>query len=78
MQTLNLTMLTGVQYGGVSCSKLYISFLLAAPVAAGVIISQTAQVYQPPIISQPAVMVSSIHHCTKMAVVQASPDQCVL
>ena len=46
--------------------------------AAGVIISQTAQVYQPPIISQPPVMVSSIRHCTEMAVVQASPDQCLL
>ena len=70
MQTvcLNLTMMTVVQYGGDGCrKKLFISFLLAAPVSAGVIISQTAQVYQPQIISQPAVMVRPnrwCSHCT--------------
>jgi len=41
----------------VSCgNQIRISFLLAAPVAAGVVISQTAQVYQPHIIGQPAVI----------------------
>ncbi|KAG7280597.1 hypothetical protein CRUP_028323 [Coryphaenoides rupestris] len=34
----------------------------AAPVAAGVVISQTAQVYQPHIIGQPAVMATKVNH----------------
>ncbi|CAL8338162.1 unnamed protein product [Merluccius merluccius] len=34
----------------------------AAPIAAGVVISQTAQVYQPHIVGQPAVMASHVGH----------------